>query len=41
MALFRLFFTDKILDKIAGWINTYIEANPMLEEEALEGRVRL
>ena len=40
MALFRLFFTNKILDKIAGWINTYIEANPVQEEEAPEGRVR-
>ena len=41
MALFRLFFTDKILDKMAGWTNTYVEANPVPEEEALEGRARL
>jgi hypothetical protein len=41
MALFRLFFTNKILDKIAGWTNTYIEANPILKEEVLEGRARL
>ena len=41
MALFRLFFTNKILDKMAGWTNTYIEANSVPEEEALEGRARL
>ena len=40
MALFRLFFTNKILDNMAGWTNTYIKANPMPEEKAPEGRVR-
>jgi len=34
LALFRLFFTDKMLDKMAGWTNTYTEAYLVLEEKA-------
>jgi len=41
LALFRLFFTNEMLDKMAGWTNTYVKANLMLKEEAPECRVRL
>jgi hypothetical protein len=40
MALFRLFFTDEMLDRMATWTNTYAEANPPLEEDAPEGKPR-
>jgi hypothetical protein len=32
LAIFRLFFTDKIMDKLAEWINKYAELYPMEEE---------
>jgi len=40
LALFRLFFTDEMLDKMAGWTNAYAEAHPVSEEEAPKGRAR-
>jgi hypothetical protein len=40
MALFRLFFDDKMLDQIAMWTNTYAEAHPVSEKDAPLGKQR-
>ena len=40
MALFRLFFDNKMLDQMAVWTNTYIEAHSVLEKDAPLGKQR-
>jgi len=40
MALFGLFFTDEILDKMAGWINAFVEAHTVSEKDTPRGKQR-
>ena len=40
MALFSLFFTDEILDKMAGWTNAFVEAHSVSEKDIPRGKQR-
>ena len=41
LALFRLFFTDTIMEKIAVWTNKHAESHPPSDEQAPLGRGRV
>ena len=38
LELFKLFFTDKMMDKLVEWLNDYTEAHVPSDEDALMGR---
>lgn len=40
IALFGLFFTDEMLDKMASWTNAFAEAHSVLEKDAPRGKQR-
>ena len=40
LAVFKLFFTKEIIDKIVEWTNKYAATHPTPEEKALKGRPR-
>ena len=40
LAIFRLFFTNKILERIVEWTNKYTETHLILEDKAPRGRPR-
>jgi hypothetical protein len=40
LAVFKLFFTEEIIDKMVEWINKYIATHFIPKEKALKGRPR-
>ena len=40
LAIFKLFFTEEIMDKMVKWTNKYIVTHPIPEEKAPKGRPR-
>ena len=40
LAIFKLFYTDEIMDKMVVWTNEYAAAHPIPQDEAPKGRPR-